>query len=60
MSGCIPFPDFKIYCRAIVIKTARYWYRNRQVDQWNLFTDPEISPATYGHLIYDKESKSIQ
>ena len=60
MYGGIPFPDFKLYFRAIVIKTARYWYRKRQVDQWNPFTDPGISPPTYGHLIFDKESKSIQ
>ena len=60
MSGGITFPDFKLYCTAIVLKTARYWYRNRQVDQGNLFTDPEINPPTYAHLIFDKESKIIQ
>jgi hypothetical protein len=31
-----------------------------QVDQWNRTEDPEMNPHTYGHLIFDKEAKTIQ
>jgi hypothetical protein len=43
-----------------VTKTAWYWYRQRQEDQWNRIEDPNINPHTYGQLIFDKEAKTIQ
>jgi hypothetical protein len=49
--------NLKLYYRAIVIKTARYCYRDRHVGQWNRIEDPEIKQHTYGHLIFDKDEK---
>jgi hypothetical protein len=59
-SGRITMSDPKLYYRTIVIKTAWYWYRDRQVDQWNRIQDSEMNPHTYGHLILDKGAKTIQ
>ena len=56
MAGIIMFTDFKLYYKAIIIKTVLFGHKNR----YNRTEKTETSLCLCGQLIYNKEAKNIQ
>ena len=59
-AGGISLPDFRLHHKASVIKTVRYWHKNRNTDQCKKIESPEINPSTYGYHSFEKGGKNIQ
>ena len=59
-AGGITLLDFKLYYKAIVIKTAWHWYQNRYLDQWSRTEASEAIQHIHNHLIFDKPDKNKQ
>ena len=58
--GSLILPNFKLYYKATVTKTAWYWYQNRDIDQWNKTEASEATQHIYNHTIFDKPDKNKQ
>ena len=45
---------------AAITISSDYWYKDRNINQWNKIESSKINPCIYGHLTFDKGRKPIQ
>jgi hypothetical protein len=57
-AGGITILNFKLYYRAITIKTAWYRHKNRQEDQCVRVENPDINSHIYSQQIFDKGAQN--
>jgi hypothetical protein len=56
----ITITDFKLFYKAIEIKTGWYWHKNRHEDQWKRIEDLDMNAHNYANLIFYQAAKNIQ
>lgn len=56
--GDITFPNFKLQYKAVIIKIACYWNKERPAEQSNRKRNSKIDTQLYYWLIFDKAVKN--
>ena len=56
-AGGFRLHDFRLYSKAIVIKTVQYWHNNRNIAQLYRVESPKINPCNHGQLIFNKGAR---
>ena len=59
-AGGINHPDFRLYYTDNSHQDNVVLAQNINIDQWKKIESPEISPCTYGYLIFHKGGKKMQ